>query len=1142
MPRPFSWCRFARLGAGVLAALGLAAPVTGLAATAPLPPVLERTLAQDYSVRAWHRPDGLPAERVTALAATRDGYLWIGTPAGLARFDGLRFVRFDKANSPALANNSVLRIAEDAGTGLWIATDDSQVVVRTPRGWFQPHLGESRPRYSFVLRTSETGRVWMQSQTGWVRAPRSPDPAAVPPAPSWESADPSSRGAGDILESADGDTCLVGPASVTLVDAQGRPRVKHPLPAIESPHLTSAAIARDRDGSYWFTYGQFTSEQPLRLYRLTPESLALVDEGITNYPPPAFLTRDPRQGFWYPQGGGRLAHTTAQARTRYRLPAGAESDRALAIETTVDGSLWVGLEAGGLIQLRPKRSRAVQLADGLPHAQVRAVIPWEPGVLAAGTEDGVARIRTDGPDPATGRVAEPLGPPGASVRALARDARGRLWAGTARGLYALRDGQWVPQALPRVLLGISDSDALGSRKIRDLRVTRSGDLWVATAHQVVVIPADQSAPRLVAALPDSVPTCLLEDRDGNLWLGTDRGGLGVVGADRLRRLAEFPVIPELTTQHDRWIVPPAARITTTNGLASDQAWQLHEDSQGRLWIASDRGLQRFPAAAVRLLAAGAPLPGGPGHQPFLFTTHHGLPELAINAFVEDATHDFWLGAEHGVFRVAASDYDRVASGEVQHLAPEVFGEIDGLPASETSGRVSHPGACTDDQDQVWFATVAGLARLNRLEAGTAPSPPQAALEQVRADGRILASSLPADPEGGFQADTRDPATPDAPMPSPAARTPSRLPPGVDPPIRLAPGHGRVLEFRFTGLDFADPGSLRFRYQLEGYEEQPHDAGTRREAYYTNLSPGDYRFRVWAANRHGQWSTRPAEFPFHLTPFVWQTLWFQLAAVAFGLGVVAAGVAWRIDQIRRLERLRRRAEQAELRTRLARDLHDGVGSGIARLALLTHAPPTEPLSPEAAVRRFRDLSAAIRDLADTVREVSWNASPESLSLEELAARVAHQANEYLGAAGVRCRTSLPLEFPDLQLPPEQRSSLYFAAREAVTNLVRHAHATEARLTIELTGEEFRLTLTDNGRGLPEEVLRGDPTPSPSVRGPASHGNGLRNLRARVEALGGRLHLTQAHGQGTSVAFHIPLRNLGPGGGAGPGSRREPESAS
>jgi signal transduction histidine kinase/ligand-binding sensor domain-containing protein len=1094
--------------------------VLSQAPPAPLPPLVERRLEQDFHVRVWHRTEGLPAERVTALARTHDGYLWIGTPAGLARFDGLRFLRFDKANSPALADNRIQYLAADPGARLWIATEDGSVVAWTAEGWIAPRLGSARPRPSFQMSSSEHGRVWMQSPGGWVRSSNRGSPAIGTDSAAWEEAAAPIASVADVLESEDGTTCWVGWDTVLWRDAEGRRLAEFPLPKGADPNLAAAAVARDRDGSFWFTHGEFNASTPFRLYRMTSSALELLDDQVIPNPPPAVLVADPRRGFWHPSGTARLAHTTREARTRYALSGGSASDRALALETTPDGSVWVGWEVGGLMQLKPKRSLAVLAADGLPHPNVQSVIPWEPGVLAVGTGGGVARVRSVGPASGPAAWVESLGLEGASVRALARDHRGRLWAGTSRGLFFRQDDRWVSQRLPRILMGALDADSLGSGKVRDLRMSRGGDLWVAAAQQLVVLPAAGSAPRLVAALPESTVSCLLEDREGHLWVGTDRSGISVLGPAACREALGLPETAGITTEHDRWLIQPSARITTANGLASDQVWQIHEDSEGRLWVAGDRGLQRFPAATARRLAAGGLPSAEREHRPFLFTTHHGLPDLAVNAFVEDRQRNLWLGTDGGVFRIAAEDFDRVAAGGTGRVIPEVFGEIDGLPSSETTGRISHPAACVDDQGQVWFGTIAGLASLNRGGADRTEVPPRVALEQVRVDGRILASTLPADPEGGFPLDVGAGS-----RSAPRADRPSRFIQSGGSPARLAPGRGRVLEFRFTGFDFADPGSLRFRYQLAGYEEGFQEAGARREAYYTNLSPGSYCFRVWAADRHGRWSTAPAEFSFQLTPFVWQTLWFRVGSLVLAGALVATVVAGRIRHIRRLESLRRRAEQAELRTRLSRDLHDGVGSGLARLALLAHVPPTDALPAELATRQLKELSAAVRELADTVREVSWNASPESLSLEALVSRIAHQSAEYLGAAGIRCHTSLPLGFPDLQLPPEQRSSLYFAAKEAVANLVRHSGATEARLTVEIPDGHLVLTLADNGRGLPDSLPREEPGSGAASPDRSRGGNGLPNLRARIVALGGVLRLESSPGQGTTLVFRIPLRHLG-----------------
>ncbi len=1077
-----------------------------------IPPRLERALLEDYSVRSWREADGLPSDRVTALARTADGYVWIGTSAGLARFDGLRFERFDHSNVPLLEDHRILRLAVDGEDRLWLSTEERAFLTFGDQGWRVPRNEGERWNAEYHLRGRPGDGILALSSVGWVRAARSPGGGGADGAPAWERHAEAPRDAVDVLDLGDlryevwREAFVVGSSN-----AVGTRRYR--LPYAATAPLLMATLTLAAGGEVWFVVGEYQGDVPLRLYRYAEGRLGLMDDAVPvpgRLPYP--LAADPREGVWHPAGRGRLARVSAGRRIHYRFPAEHPEGVLNDAVAGTDGCLWLGLEAGGLMQLRPRGVRDVRPSEGLPHPVVRAVLASGGTEVWAGTEDGVARVIREG---TSGEwVARPDGLRGQSVRALARGARGELWAGTAHGLFTYRAGGWHPVELPDIRY-TSDGQSRGSVKVRDLLARAEGELLVVTANQVVVVPGDGRPAWTLAALPTVEPTDLLLDRAGGYWLATDRAGVwrwpgNVVEAARDGGWASVPGFPD-----DRWRLAPEYGWRQTNGLPSEQTWELLQDAEEALWIAGPRGLIRVPPGAR---------PGESEGAPYVFTPRQGLPELAFNCLAEDPQGGLWLGGDRGLYRVLLGELRAVARGDRDRLALEAFTAFDGLPSGETSGRVSHPGAEVDAEGRLWVATANGLACVPAKSTPGSGAGPRVVLEEVRANGRIVATTLPQLPFGGRADQGRALGGAGSAEPGPVRR--------LGDGLVLAPGAGRVLEFRFTALDALVPRELRFQYQLEGYDRARHDLGDRRFVHITGLPPGSYRLRLWASGPDGVWSTEPAQLRFTLRPHFWQTAWFTLATGLALLGAVAGGVTVRVRQVRRYEGLRRRAEQADLQKRLARDLHDGVGSGLARLALLADLPEDESRDPERVTRQFRELSGAVQDLARTVREISWSANPAPVSLESLLAQIAQLLTEYLGAAGVRCRTVLPLDFPDIALTPEQRTNLYFAIKEAATNVVRHARATEAKFEVALDDLRLVVVLRDDGIGLgPVVSSAGGSGSGPS--GPAQGGHGMANLRVRIAALGGVLRLRNAPGGGVEFRVEIPLDRLGAVAGANPG---------
>ena len=225
-----------------------------------------------------------------------------------------------------------------------------------------------------------------------------------------------------------------------------------------------------------------------------------------------------------------------------------------------------------------------------------------------------------------------------------------------------------------------------------------------------------------------------------------------------------------------------------------------------------------------------------------YTKASGLPESDVYQMLEDNSHNFWVSSRTGLLRVSRADLDDVAEGRKKTLEVDVFGAADGIQGSSDFNFGYHPSACKLHDGTLWFPTYGGVVTVDPSRMSTNPPPPPVLVERVAADKR------------------------------PSIENGSRIPAGSH------------LEFHYTALSFLFPERVRFRYMLEGFDREWVDAGARRVAYYTNLPPGSYRFRVAASNGDGIWSESKASFAFELSPRFYQTIWFfLLCAAARGLG-------------------------------------------------------------------------------------------------------------------------------------------------------------------------------------------------------------------------------------------------------------------
>jgi signal transduction histidine kinase len=333
-------------------------------------------------------------------------------------------------------------------------------------------------------------------------------------------------------------------------------------------------------------------------------------------------------------------------------------------------------------------------------------------------------------------------------------------------------------------------------------------------------------------------------------------------------------------------------------------------------------------------------------------------------------------------------------------------------------------------------------------------------------------------------------------------------------MTLAAGK-QPLEIQYTSLNLGAADRARFRYRLspqDGSESKWTDAGTRRFARYEALSPGAYRFQVEACNEDGVWNETGATLAVTILPFFWQTGAFRTVVAAVLLGLVAAAVYFISTQKlqRQVADLRQQRALETERARIARDIHDQVGASLTQLALLGEMVEADKDDPVEAEEHARQISQTARETTRALDEIVWTVNPSNDTLDGLVNYICKHAQDYLAVAGVRYRLDVPAQLPKTVISPETRHNVFLAAKEAVTNIVKHSGATEAAIRLGLEANQFTLEIQDNGRG-----------PAGLKEKAAESRNGLRNMRKRMEDVGGRFSIEPGPKGGTVVGLTVPL---------------------
>jgi signal transduction histidine kinase len=711
-----------------------------------------------------------------------------------------------------------------------------------------------------------------------------------------------------------------------------------------------------------------------------------------------------------------------------------------------DGNLWIGTDAGGLRRLRDGRVASFGTAEGLSNASVWSLYEDREGSLWIGTNGGGLNRLRDG---AVTTIGAREGLSSDETRCVYRHPDGTLWVGTkGGGATAIRDGVATPFPL---------APALAGETVVSFGADRDGALLIGTVRRGYQRWRDGRATVVDQArgLPHNSVFALLGRPDGTLWIGHRGGGL-----TRLLPDGRFE------------------GFGPGRGLETAYVWSIVPGPDGTLWIGTARGLYSFdgqalrkaipdvPVHAVHVDAEGVVWAGTARDGLYRWkdgraraiTRRQGLYDDLVAAILEDDAGTLWMGCNRGLFAVSKRELHDVADGRAERVVPVAYDSSDGMRSAECSF-----GAAARSADgRLWFPTIRGVAVVDPARLHRNPVPPPVVIEQVVANGAL-----------------------------------HRAVPGGT--LEVPPGEGR-LHFRFTALSLVAPRKVRFAYRLEGLDEGWIGAGTSREADYAHLRPGRYTFRVKAANNDGVWNEEGAALTLRLRPRFYQTWWFLAVCVA---GVAGAG--WQGHRFR----LRRLLELERVRTRIAADLHDDVGSGLAQIAVLSGVARTQMGGDGApAAESLGQIAGTAEELVDSMSDIVWAMNPGKDHLGDLVHRVRRFAGDVLGARDVAFGFTESGVDAARAVPPDFRRHAYLLLKEALSNAARHAGATRVDVSVALAADHFRAEVRDDGRGFDT--------------GAAGDGHGLETMKRRAAELGGRLEITSGAGQGTVLRADLPLR--------------------
>lgn len=494
----------------------------------------------------------------------------------------------------------------------------------------------------------------------------------------------------------------------------------------------------------------------------------------------------------------------------------------ISLDLDNESNLWMGTVNRGILRYGRRGLETLEAKNGLPNNRVGAIFNDREGNVWAGTNAGLVRF-ADTPFVTYDNF---QGLSDNYVRAVAQTADGSVMIGTSRGLNRYIDEK---------ITAIIDNPKLSNDAILSLAPAKDGSLWVGMystglvnwKNGVVTEPIPTNSP-----LYGTQVRALLEDKNGNLWIGTAQGLYRKKG-DELKRYGEEDGLPRdfIISLHQSksgriWVGTAnglgyidgdkVGKIDISGYLSSQDVFGFQEDADGTLWLATDRAVLRLRNDKIAAIG-----------------TKNGLPVATIFQIVSDAYGNFWLSSNRGVIYVKRNEMEAVAEGKSERVNAISFAEADGMASAQCNGGAG-PAALRAKDGSIWVATAKGVSVVQPDElARYQLAPPPVVIENILVNDQV-------------------------------AETDGEL---------ILPSDTRKLEMAYVSLSYRTPEQIRYRYQLEGFDNEWIEREQLRNVQFTNLPPGRYTFKVSAAQRGGPWSPESASLKFEIKPKIYQRVWF-----------------------------------------------------------------------------------------------------------------------------------------------------------------------------------------------------------------------------------------------------------------------------
>lgn len=1029
-------------------------------------PAKQKPLSQ-YTHEVWTTNEGLPQNSINAITQTPNGYLWLGTQDGLARFDGVRFTVFDKLNTPQIKNNYITALHVDRSQKLWIATYDGGLICYYNNAFSTPiKVKKLENTHIRSIYEDREGGLWLAIRGHGVMR------IDITRHLSFDTSNGLVHNeAWNFCQDAKGRIWIATEGGISIYD-KGKFSSFTKNNGLPSNNVNVLHIAPNN--KMWIGTNYGLMRVPIDLDDRNNAEIFTTAEGLPHRIVYTIFV-DHNGTVWAGTREG-LARLFKGEISTFTVQHGLSYAHVQSVFVDREENVWIGTDGGGLNVLRNGLFTTFTTKEGLPSNTAWTVFEDKRHQLWVGTDGGLACMDHDR-SKILASYSKKDGLHDDEVYSIAEDRQGALWVATVNGVSIIEKGKVKniePLSLTKNIITVC------------VTVDSKDKAWVATIGNGILKFENYKLTDVIdehRGLPKNYINALQEDRFGRMWVGTDGGGVSILT--------------------DTGIVT----YNTANGLSNNFVHTIYHDNEHTTWIGTfGGGINRIKHGVVSSI-----------------TSKQGLFNDAIFQILEDNFERLWFTSSKGIFHVGKTELNNCADGLQPTINCVSYGTEDGLKSVECNGGVQ-PAGWKSHNGTLWFPTAAGIATVNPRLIAVNRQPPLVVLEELIVDNQSL---LPTNN------------------------------------VTIEPGKER-LEFRFTGLSFANPKKVMFKVKLDGYDKDWYSVGNNRSVSYTHIPPGNYTFRVIAANSDGMWNEQGASFSFTRKAFFYETKMFFFIAALFVVAGLYASYRYRIRTIERrqkeleylveertkdlqeaqekTERLLAESEHQkniaqkanEMKTQLMDMVAHDLKSPIIAISGLTREIQQQAEANQRADEYFsmiQNTSERMIKLIDDLLDISalesgeLNFSMEHIDLVMLAGMTVDGFKLQAQQKG-QTIVFMPPELGDVIVSADS-TKIQGAMENLISNAIKYSPPnSEIRVGVERIYNKARFWIIDNGPGFSEEdkqrlfqkfqVLSAKPTGNES-----STGLGLAIVKGIVEAHKGKVWVESELGKGSKFIIELDV---------------------